>query len=268
MNLAMQLSILVVVMILVILTIIVCRMCFQKAKRPTSRYIGNRSAASGEHMLNNTDVGRASLSVNTRALITPKCLLDKAPLSNAFDDKDIIRKKCLITKTNRLSEPTPTRVSSRFLAKPDDYGHTTVVVCKTTPDTNITVFDRALSPCTVQRINALFEEHEISHHESCKKTKPTFINIPTDSEFDLLRKIQTSCLNRKLSVTQRMSENSGLKLPFDSSAQCSEHLHGISTENTKESGYTIYGDTSVFQFIDANKNLTKDLIQKREGIKQ
>lgn len=251
-------------------------MCFRKPKRPASKYIANRSAASGEHILNSTEVGRPSLSDSVCAqIVTPKCSPEEALFSNPFDDKDIIRKKVannLIAKTDRLSEPTPTtRVLSRFLAQHDNHIHTGVVVCNTSPDqnqseTNITVFDKALSPSTVKQITALYEEHEISQNKSCKKVKPTFINILTDSEFDLLRQIQTQGLNRKLSVTQRMSENSGLR-KFDSSTQCCQHLHCTSTENTKESGYTIYGDTSVFQFIDAipNEILTKDLIKEMEG---
>lgn len=280
MSLAMLISITVVVIILVLLTIIVCRMCFRKPERPASKYMAHRSAASGEHILNNTDVGRPSLSDSVCAhSITPKRTPEEALFANPFDDNDIIRKKVannLIAKADRLSEPTPTRtrVLSRFLAQHDDHIHAGVVVCKTTPDqnecqTNITVFDKALSPNTVKRITALYEEHELAQKNStCKKTKPTFINIPTDSEFDLLRRIQTSCLNRKLSITQRMSENSGLKLPSDESlAQGCQHLQCASTENTKESGYTIYGDASVFQFIDTipNEILTKEIIKKMEA---
>lgn len=263
----MLISITIVVIILILLTIIVCRMCFRKPERPASTYIGHRSVTSGKHILDNTDVGRPSLSDSVCVPSpSPKCTPEEALFMNPFDDKDILRKKVasnLIAKTNRSSEPTPTatRVLSHFLAQHEDHIHAGVVVCNTNPDlekceTNITVFDKTLSPNTVKRITALYEAHELTQQMSpCKKTKPTFINIPTDSECDLLRQIQNSCLNRKLSVTQRMSENSGLKLPFDAS----------SAETTKGgSGYTIYGDTSVFQFLDTIPNEVMT-IKKKDG---
>lgn len=275
MELAMQISITIVVIILLLLTFMVCRMCFRKPKRPVSKYISHRSAASGEHILDSTD-NRPNLSETplTHTVTIDSKMTTEPLLPNDFDSA-IIRKKVannLIPKSDRLSEPLPTtRVLSRFLAQHEDHLHAGVVICNTSPnqnksETNITVFDKPLSVNTVKRITELFEKHEATQSKKGKMSRPTFINIPTDSECDLLQSIRTGGLNRKLSLTQRMSENSGLKLPLESS--CHQHLHCICTkEKAKESAFTIYGDASVFQFVDTipNELLTQDLIEEING---
>lgn len=253
--------ILILIFIIIVLLIVVCVFCFKSKKRSDKKKAKKKvesSRNSNDFILDKSNEINNSTPPTTPR--SPACSVNQTTLYSCPRDWEYIRKyrPSIISNDNRNSEPTPNLLSP-FLKQQDEHVlHASVVVCSKGSDTKvpcITVFDKQLDNNDVTNLSNVFAKNEFCIKKDSLLLSP-IINMPSQSENELLRSLQTQGFNRKLSLTQRTSENSGLRFPIEqclSPFSCRSQL----MDESIASGKTIYSNEAIFDFADKVESIMK-----------